>query len=508
MATRDRIALSLLLLTSLAIQFSVRTAGFEALSADDFGRVIVAALWVRDPQPIWHGVWLPLHTYLVGSLIWLTGELLWTPRLLNMLLGVLSLVLIYHLAHQLFQRKLIALLSVSLLLINPGFIWLALTPLTELQYTTLILGSLVGLCSYVQTGRSGPLYLGTACLALASTLRFEAWVLIALLGGALAGAALLRARARQPPLVLAQLIALMVLAVFPLSWMLGNYVITGDALYFLEVNRNFDRTFYGTERNYWAYGQVLFALDPLGSGLALLAFPALIIGAKPGANLRLYLWLTLGSLVGYIILRAGYVQPPGNYIRYLAPFLFLLYPMIAWLIITLAERLPTLLIRRGALLALGLVWLALQLPAAFRFTNDPSVAGLQAGMVLNDLRAATPESAPHPVLIELNYWQYLALHVATSDLSYIFYDRALDFQLRNNSETTLDAESLVRCLHEHHMRYAVFRDPELRRLVTGLSGVELAGEAGGYQIYRINPEQLAPPTAPTPLCSLPVGTGY
>ncbi|RRR68847.1 MAG: hypothetical protein EI684_16950 [Candidatus Viridilinea halotolerans] len=503
-----RLILLLLIAASIALQWSVRAAGFEALSADDFGRVVVAAMWARNPQIIWHGVWLPLHTYVVGGLLMLHGDMLWMPRLVNTLCGIASLGLIYALAWSLFGRSSVALLSVCLLLLNPAFVWLSLTTLTELQYATCVLAAMLGFALYMQRGTVRPLYLGAIALALASAIRFEAWVLIALWAVALAMQSVWRFRRGMAILAREQVAALGVLVCFPTLWLWGNYWITGDALHFLVVNTSFDRKFYGSERIYSAYTDTLYNLDPISSMLALIALPSMLAVYHRIAAVRIYAWLVIGSFLAYIGLRGGYVQPTGNYIRYLAPFLFFAYPAVAWFVVAIIDQLPKQWSRYGVLMFFLIILIMMQIPANFRFINDPSVDGLRVGLQLQELRNSEPTDLKKPVLIELNYWQYLAIHVATSDLNYIVYDRQLDFELRNNSKTMLDLPILVQCLHEHQIEYVVFRDPELQSMLVQLGGVEEVAMVQAYRIYQLDQEKL-PPFVPTHThCELPIGTGY
>src|SRR3954453_21558905 len=96
--------LGLILAGRLALHVLLNRAGFVALTADDFGRIVVAAQWAQHPRAIWHGVWLPLYTYMFGSLFWLDWNLLYLPRIVSIAVGLLAIILMYHLSTCLFKR--------------------------------------------------------------------------------------------------------------------------------------------------------------------------------------------------------------------------------------------------------------------------------------------------------------------------------------------------------------------------------------------------------------------
>ncbi|HZG67217.1 MAG TPA: hypothetical protein VEZ12_10765, partial [Herpetosiphonaceae bacterium] len=50
-----------------------------------------------------------------------------------------------------------------------------------------------------------------------------------------------------------------------------------------------------------------------------------------------YLVLTLIPLAIFGVLHGGQVEPPGNYLRYLAPFLLVFYPVVAFCCVAIVE---------------------------------------------------------------------------------------------------------------------------------------------------------------------------
>jgi hypothetical protein len=90
------ICLGVLLLLRLVIQALLYARGFESMTADEFGRTVLAARWAEHPYLLWgEGPWLPLFMYMHGLALKLVWELLWAPRLITILFGLASIVLVY-----------------------------------------------------------------------------------------------------------------------------------------------------------------------------------------------------------------------------------------------------------------------------------------------------------------------------------------------------------------------------------------------------------------------------
>src|SRR5262249_20052546 len=151
-----------------------------------------------------------------------------------------SLFFMYKLTHALFANRRIALASVVLLAVNPAHIWLSSVPLTEIMQTAFILGFLWANVEFILGRRIYYFYLGVAMLSLDNTVRFEGWIFSAFF----TIQALFFAWERH--IRLRDLItALAAVWAFPLAWVAGNYVKTGDPLFFMTANRAFDTKWYG-----------------------------------------------------------------------------------------------------------------------------------------------------------------------------------------------------------------------------------------------------------------------
>lgn len=500
------LALAALLGLRLLLQIAVYQSGFRALTADDFGRVIAAAQWALHPQGIWQGPWLPLYTYGLGALLRVVWDLYWLPRALAAAFGLASLVWVALLTAHLFQRRRAGLLAAVLLALNPAHVWLSSVPLTEIIFFSLLSGAALAVVVWAHTGRPRWLVLGVGLLALASGVRVEGWLFTVTLGAALVVTAIVRFSRGDRRAAWLRLAAAAALAIVPLIWLASNWAVTRDPFYFLNVTRGFDQQWYGAAQTYRPYLQVLWRLDPL----AALLLPAALVGglalARRSAPARWYLLLAVVPFALYAVFQRGQVQPPGNYIRYLSLFFWLTYPLLAGLLLWPLSLRPRLRPYLATALALGLLVVAVrQVQAAFQYQNDPAAPGLAVGRWL---RADGIDPSGATVLLELNYWQYLAIHTGANDLEHFLYDRPLDFAQLNSAPSLLfDQPDLLRaCVATHRLRHLVVASPDLRALVETTLGVTPVAEINGYALYRLT---APPPAAPAGVqCTLPLGTGY
>jgi hypothetical protein len=404
-----------------------------------------------------------------------------------------------------------ALTSAILLALNPAHIWLALTPLTELLNFTLLVTCLLWLVRYKSERRQPFLLLSLPPLVIATATRFESW----LFGAALvvyfaldAVCSLLKRRRYHSWLEVAAIGA--AAALFPVTWIFGNYLETGDGLYFLHANRSFDLKWYGDRKDYFAYWDTLFGIDPMATLLALPSIVTCLFKNRVSSPIRMYIYLTMGPFLLFALLQRGQVQPQGNYIRYLSQFLFLIYPVIGWLVVFAVS---SILVKRSAVLAclcaVLIVITFIQVPDAFRFQNDPAVEGLRVGRRLRELRANNnPSRAEEAILIELNYWQYLGIHVGANDMSHIVYDRPLSFSLMNNSTSLLDKQTLLNCVEYYKVGYVVIKNPELLEIVAKTLHVLPLEKVGDYHIFRVDQALRSTRAIKTDACPLHVGKGY
>jgi hypothetical protein len=167
-----------------------------------------------------YGVWLPGYLVLTGLFSFIISEPLYSIRILNTVLGTLTIYFYFNWIRNIFDEK-VALLSAAVLTFMPIHMGLSSTGLTE---TTLLFFVVFAFSSSGYGNKKSNLYVyfGIASYFLALTIRYEAWVLL-------------------PFFILFQYIelenrkiivlSLIVLMIFPLFWTISNFLNTGDPFY-------------------------------------------------------------------------------------------------------------------------------------------------------------------------------------------------------------------------------------------------------------------------------------
>lgn len=509
------IALAIILLGRLLGQLLLYRSGFESLTADEFGRTLLAAQWAQQPYASWAGVWLPLHLYMFGSALRLKWELIMVPRLIVAVWGAAGVVLLYCLTTTLFRSRTMALLGACLLAVNPVHLWLSATPLTEVPQTTLVLGALTSFAVFLRREHYRWLYGSAVLLACANGFRFESWMLSIIWSIYVVLMAFLHRRRRGETSTTWRLIAAAALPwTVPGIWLIGNYLITGDPLFFLRSIKAYKLTWYGTDSSYGRYVDTFLRIDPYATLLVVIGVLACLFQREPDATSRRAIrWFALMAVAPFVIfayLHGGQSEPPGNYLRYLAPFLFVTYPAAAYVIYRASRMLvKTPALQTALVMLAGCVIALSQLQAAAHFVNDPSAMGLKVGQHMRELRRQDASIAERPILLELSYWQYLAIHVGANDVSRLVYDRPLNLAQRQApSLFQTDLDQMRSCLASYDMSYVVAQSPEVRRVIEQELGMVAGEVVNGYVFYRVPEHLRGGATATRTPCSLPFGTGY
>ena len=500
--------LVLILIGRLALHVLLYRSGFMALTADDFGRIVVAGQWAQQPHAIWQGPWLPLHTYVFGSLLRLDWDLLYLPRVISIGVGLGAIVLMYQLAARLFGRPLIGLLSAFLLAVNPVHLWLSSTPLTEGPYILLVLGAMSSMALDLEEHKPNRLYLSAVLLAFAGGIRFEGWLVSAAFSIWVLGRTLLLRRRGHATWLLVRALAVAGIPwLFPLVWLAGSYLHSGNAIGFLADVKGYKSIWYGQGRSYLGYLRTAFVIDPFLSVALIPSLLGYVVLYRRATSPYWYLVLTLIPLAIFGVLHGGQVEPPGNYLRYLAPFLLVFYPVVAFCCVAIVEflarahRWPW-----AGLAGLGVVITLVQINQALAFRNDPAAAGVRVGRRIGELlRTSGPEAST--IMIELSYWDYLAIHVGANDLARIVYDRPVDLLTRRSESVLVSDLAVARgCLSFHGAGYVVVKSPELQAIVEQRLAFPLYDEVDGYRFYHVTP--LRDEQSDGLVCPLGIGVPY
>ena len=195
----------------------------EEACGDGPYRMKYAYLWAKNPSIQWYGVWPPGFMYLGGIFNLIFSNALYSTRILNVILGSLTIPFFYLLVSRVYAHR-TALLSAGVLMLFPLHVALSGTSLTEVSFVfEAIAGIYFLIIGSESSGSRKFLYLSLsiALLSLSTMTRYEAWLLIPL---SAIYYALKTRRTGETFLILLFLMA------FPIAWIAGNIVHTGSIL--------------------------------------------------------------------------------------------------------------------------------------------------------------------------------------------------------------------------------------------------------------------------------------
>jgi hypothetical protein len=209
------LTLAALLLRGVVLVRTVEVPG------DGPSRATLAYEWSRHPYLAKAGPWPPGFMYLAGTFGFAVENPLVSSRILNVILGTLTVPFLYLLIDGIYGAP-AAVFSAAALVVFPLHVDLSTTSLTEVSVLfELVAGlELLRRAALRRARHIGLLVAAGCCLILAEMTRYEAWLLAAPLPMYL----YLKTRSRTSAGALA-----VALAAFPIAWTYGNAVYFGDA---------------------------------------------------------------------------------------------------------------------------------------------------------------------------------------------------------------------------------------------------------------------------------------
>jgi len=191
--------------------------------ADAVSRIFIAYRWLQNPYLIKSAVWLPIHHYLNALAIWISGgELVYTPKILNILFAVATVIPLYKFTENEFKSKEGAFFVSLTYIFIPIVIRNSLQALAGIPYAFFVVTSMYFLSQGKKLNK--PVLYGVLAgfsLTIASGIRYEAWLLIAAFF-------LVLVLQKQWKMLFSFWIVAMI---FPVFWMAGSYLEHGDIFY-------------------------------------------------------------------------------------------------------------------------------------------------------------------------------------------------------------------------------------------------------------------------------------
>ncbi len=269
----------------IALLIRLLLMGFaEETDADAVSRVFTSWEWAKDPFWYKTSVWAPFHYYLVGSgfLVW--KDMIVLPKVINILLSVLMIFPFYFFTRREFNKQ-GALYAAIFLTISPLLFRLGFLSLAEIPGLFFLVLAMNMLSMGVREGKISLLALSGVSMTIASGMRYESWLLILLF------TLMLVLGKRWKESVVFFLFAM----IFPVIWMVQNYLATGDPLFSFHANTEWTHKalgindhvdFEATLRRIWFFPfSWLIALGPVVCWLIVKHFGSMIrkfrIGSFP-----------------------------------------------------------------------------------------------------------------------------------------------------------------------------------------------------------------------------------
>lgn len=405
-------------LIGVMLQYIIFERGFYSVSSDESGRTLDAWNWSqsKDFKP---SVWLPLHTITLGVALDQWRDLFIVPRIISFFFGLVSLSGIAWLAHILFRNRAVTVVTMVLAAVFPARVILSVVPLSEIMFISVIVLAVALLARWMIRENGRDLLLAVALFALATTIRYEGWIV------AVCVAAMLILRHIRGPLRLSARsigIAVTVLLSFPLLWVLMHALREGDPFTFVRIpqenyTRMFGESWQALVVNSVPLQFILQNLTPLN----LLGLIMVSIVLKSRSRLREWMMIPIaGFLLMSFASIAGKAMPNHSFWRVPAVWSVLLIPFTAaWVIEQRGwqkegGRLAGAGVA-GFLTALLIVQSILQtfaMTAYPDFRRQERSAGEYAASILNQsVRLSGADTGR--ILIESSTWRYLHVIIAS-----------------------------------------------------------------------------------------------
>jgi 4-amino-4-deoxy-L-arabinose transferase-like glycosyltransferase len=199
------------------------------VEADAVTRIWHAIEWMQSPHLITAGRQGPLHLYLLALSIWIGKDILLGPIVMHILFSVGTAVVLYLFTRVEFESENGSLLVGLAFSLYPVAVRNSLSAMPESIFVFLMALTIYFLArGFRQPGTYSFEFMAGVSLTLAGMIRYEGWEFIPLLG-------ILLIRDWRKMFVFGFFAAL-----FPISWLLGNQIEYGNAMYAMQWSSNWE----------------------------------------------------------------------------------------------------------------------------------------------------------------------------------------------------------------------------------------------------------------------------
>jgi len=422
------LSLTTLILMKTVLQLGLYILGYSAYGADDFSRSLNADYWLyyRRFDLGWEGWlglggsgWLPFPDYLFSLGLALYRDLYLTPKVVNLVISGIAVVVVYLLGRELFGRG-VGLLTAALFAFQPWHVWLGISGMTsDLPSVTVIALFGMFLARWLRTDAPRSLLAASGLLAVANGFRYENWFFSIVLSVFVLFVAVVswkRGHLTRRWLTVA-VCALAVTNAIPLVWMTASYVVLGDWFPALHVTNSWmvagmdsanavtapGETYAGNQSPYMAQiNMLVLAMGAFPIEVALsMAGIVVFLRSNRHKTFRQYLVVLVATCLLFAVVFKGRLPASLVFARYFLPFIVLLLPFAGFFLLRLlSTRGPW---RSEAVVAACVIILtiaALDIGRAFNYPAMFPKDAIGAGWTVRNLQQAGSISDKGKILIE------------------------------------------------------------------------------------------------------------
>lgn len=498
MQKRELLFLFLLILIKSAYQYSIYSDGFISVSADEYTRGIRAFDLSRD----WAGelkfytkAWLPFELYLNAAAYTLWPDPLLAPRSTVFICSLLLLIFFYKLIRGVFGNPQVAAIASALVVTHPWYIWLSGTPMLDMYYISFFIIGLYFVFEWRRGGSDRKLWIGLLFFIISSGFHTQSWIIINLTNVMLVAEAFVFGKSSKGHQRIVRVMIFGALSnAFAIIYLINEYRLTGTPLSFFAMHTDYSKWFYDGYRIALSkkvlYYPVLTArwLHFTGLLVAISFLPLTKLEAWVSKSFLLFLGiLSLAAFSFFNILSVPATAAPA---RYMFPFLIFFSPYAALTIWSFSKYIGARLSKTAEIFALiGLILpiCLLNLSISQKPTGGLDPDAIKAGLRVSELYdEGEVSSAEKKLLIELSYWDYLAVQLMSEQGKLVVFDRPKDSRRRNlpSDIENLSDGQIRDYLVEKNIALIVLRSDALKKRLSPLGFVMLLDEVGGWQIFK------------------------
>ena len=189
----------------------------QSVDADATSRILIAERFIDSPEFITHGIWLPIHHYYNVLGILLTGEHLYGPLVLNIVLVSLTVIPVFKFTEREFGGN-GAWFAACLYVLSPIIFRNTYFALSGIPFLFFVAWAINLTSKSIQKNTINQAIYAGLFMTIASGFRYEGWLMIAIL-------TLIYFLRKQYKLMFYFWGFAMI---FPAFWMIGNFIENGD----------------------------------------------------------------------------------------------------------------------------------------------------------------------------------------------------------------------------------------------------------------------------------------